>query len=383
MKKKGLLIIIILIAVLLALLLQPNPYFRRAMYYLTANIDDYRIFPSRTIEANPQAEWELHPEYNQAQVSQKADSLFREKQSVAYLIIKDSMILQEIYFQDSTRTSVVNSFSMAKSITSILTGIAIDKGFVESINDPVTKYLPGIENKNLEGIRIIDLLNMSSGLEWNEVYWNPFSATTKAYYGNNLKRLFQKIKSAEEPGNHWKYLSANTQLLGFVISESSGMPLSEFAEKYLWQPIQAQENATWSTDKTDGNEKAFCCFNSNARDFARIGQLVLNKGVWEKDTIVSPEYIQQMIEPATYLHDSDNEEVDFYGLSWWILNIDNQQIPYARGVAGQYIFVIPEKNMVVVRLGHKRSSQYKDHHPTDTYEYVKIAFEMLEQVGEN
>ena len=125
-------------------------------------------------------------------------------------------------------------------------------------------------------------------------------------------------------------------------------------------------------------EKAFCCFNSNARDFARWRQLVLNNGIWNNDTLISPEYIQASTHPAD-LTDETGNKMNYYGYQWWIHDANGWRVPYMRGILGQYVFAIPEKNAVVVRLGHKRSNEKMNHHPVDSYLYLATAKKLLDE----
>jgi CubicO group peptidase (beta-lactamase class C family) len=142
-------------------------------------------------------------------------------------------------------------------------------------------------------------------------------------------------------------------LLGLIVEKATGKSLSRYASEKLWQPLGAEHPALWSTDKKDGVEKAFCCFNSNARDFARIGQLMLDSGRWKGNEIISPDYYAQSITPCN-IPDNSGQPVNYYGYQWWLCP-SFPGVFYARGILGQYIIIIPSKNMVVVRLGHKRS----------------------------
>ena len=161
-----------------------------------------------------------------------------------------------------------------------------------------------------------------------------------------------------------------------VLESATGQSLSDYAQNRLWRRIGAENDALWSLDRPGGMEKAFCCFNSTARDFARIGQLILNKGQWNDGLqVVHPDYIQVATSPAEY--SNDPEGTDYYGYQWWIVDYKGRKIPYARGILGQYIFVLEDKNAVLVRLGKKRSENYKNHHPTDVYAYLDAAYELL------
>ncbi len=364
-----------IIFMLLFLFIQPNPYFRRAIYYFTADISDYKIFPERTVEKGEHQPWKISPEFNTYQLSSEDIHLMDHFQTTAFIVIEDTSLIFESYWDDYTENSKSSSFSMAKSIVSLLIGIAIDEGLIGSVDDPVSKYIPEFDNKKYN-ITIRDLLTMGSGLKWNESYFNPFSVTTKAYYGINVNKLALYAKSIKPPAEDFEYITANTQLLSIIIKKATNKPISEYTSEKLWKPLGAKNNATWSLDQENGDEKAFCCFNSNARDFARIGQLVLNKGMWNGKRIVSKSYLKEALTPSTFLVDNENKPVGFYGYQWWIGSHKKIDFYYARGILGQYIVIIPEKNMVFVRLGHKRSKTKINHHREDIFHYIDLALKI-------
>ena len=165
-----------------------------------------------------------------------------------------------------------------------------------------------------------------------------------------------------------------------IIEKATKKKLANYASEKLWKPLGAKNDALWCLDKKDGTEKAYCCFNSNARDFARIGQLILNDGMYNDIQVVSKKYIDEATKAATHLSDENGKVVDFYGYQFWIIDYLNYKIPYARGILGQYIFAIPGKNAVVVRLGHKRSdTRTKDKHvPDDIYLILDAAMDILD-----
>ncbi|MEA3317045.1 MAG: serine hydrolase [Bacteroidota bacterium] len=371
------LISILLITFVFFFFFDPNPYLRTSLIHLTADLDDYKIFENRTVAAGEYIKWGTSNNYNSYNLQKTELDTFNQFETISYLIIKDSTILFENYWDNYNSDSLTNSFSMAKSINSLLIGIAIDENKITSVNDKVSKYLPEFKDGDRKDITIKNLLTMSSGLTWNESYWNPFSSTTNAYYGNNLENLVLDLKLKEKPGENYKYLSANTQLLSLILKKATGKNLSTYASEKLWKPLNAKHDALWSIDKKNGVEKAYCCFNSNARDFARLGQLILNNGKWNGEQIISEDYLSQALQAANYLKDENNKNVDFYGYQWWLINCKGYDIQYARGILGQYIIVIPEKNTVVVRLGHKRSKERTRHHPNDVLFYINTALEII------
>lgn len=166
-------------------------------------------------------------------------------------------------------------------------------------------------------------------------------------------------------------------MLAEIVRVATGQNLSHYASEKLWKPLGARKPALWSLDKKEGYEKAYCCFNSNARDFALLGALINHKGYWNGQRIISEAYLNEATSAATYLKDKDGESLNFYGFQYWITNYMNTPIPYARGILGQYIFSIPEENTIIVRLGHERNTQKIDNHPTDVYAYINMGMELI------
>jgi CubicO group peptidase (beta-lactamase class C family) len=313
---------------------------------------------------------------------EKSQKYLESLKTVGFLVIKDKKLLYEYYPSDWTDTTISNSFSMAKSIVSMLIGICIDKGFIESENDLVAKYIPEYNNQWNKDLTIRNLLDMSSGLNWDEAYANPWSTTTKAYYGRALEEQVLKLKVVEPSGKKHDYKSGDTQLLALIVRNASKMSVSDFMEKYLWSQIGTETNALWSIDRKEGVEKAYCCVNSNVRDFARLGQLILNKGKWNNQQILSETYIQKMLTPAAYLIDEFGKPTTYYGYQWWKLTYNSVDVHYMRGINGQYIFVVPEKNAVFVRLGHQRSKERIDNIPADIFEWIGMGLDVVERKAE-
>ena len=225
---------------------------------------------------------------------------------------------------------------------------------------------------------------MSAGVDFDEAYSSPFSPTTKLYYGDDLQQIAFGMKEIEEPGVNFIYQSGVTQLLAFIVEKATGENISSYVSRKFWTPMNAEEDALWSLDKKDGIEKAYCCFNSNARDFARFGQLILNKGEWNGEQLISSSYLKEATTPDTSLLFKEyNETNHCYGFQFWHLSYNGMEIPYMRGILGQYIFIIPDLNAVVVRLGHKRSETRSDqHYPDDIDTWLGAAVEMIQNKSE-
>lgn len=373
--------VVLIVALAIFLALPQNHYIVRALIYQQVNIDDYKIFHNRTVKAGTPQPWRLHPKYNTYQLTDQQLKYFSDFRTVAFLVVKDTAILFESYWDGYGKDSYSNSFSMAKSIVSLLMGCAISDGYIKSVDEPIGNYLPDYTEGEKAKITIKHLLTMSSGLSWDESYSTLFSLTTQGYYGNDLPRLVLNQHVVNEPGKIYEYRSGDTQLLSLIIEQATGKTLSDYASEKIWSKVGAEHDALWCLDRKNGVEKAFCCFNTNARDFARLGQLVLNGGRWNGEQLVPESYLNEALTPASFLFDPEtNKNVDFYGYQWWMINIDGHKVWYARGLLGQYIFVIPDLNAVVVRLGHVRNNKRIDGTPEDVYEYIRYGISIVNAI---
>lgn len=370
------LVVLAVLAIYLAL--PQNHFIIRALIYQHVNIDDYTLFHNRTIQKGVGEPWALSPKYNAYTLSDDQLKYFDQFKTVAYLVIKDTAILSETYWDGYSQNSISNSFSMAKSIVSLLVGCAVQDSFIKSIDEPIGNYLPEFKDGDKGKVTIKHLLTMSSGLSWDESYSSLFSLTTKGYYGKDLPKLVLNQDAIKEPGKIFEYRSGDTQLLSLIVEKATGKHLADYASERIWSKIGAENDALWCLDRKDGVEKAFCCFNSNARDFARFGQLILNNGQWKGEQIISADYLKESFTPADYLIDSESgKPCNFYGYQWWMINFDGYNVIYARGILGQYIFAIPELNAVIVRLGHIRNNNKIDGHPEDVHMYLKYGIDII------
>lgn len=342
---------------------------------VTADIDEYKIFDNRTVKAGATHEWALGKDYNTSKIPSQYVGDIERMKTIAYLIIKDDSIRHEEYWDGYSDTSHTSSFSMAKTFISILVGIAIEEGKIKSLDEPVGDFLPEYKEGNKSKVTIRHLVTMSSGINFDESYINPIGFAAEAYYGDDLRKLIFKYDAEKEPGKQFEYLSGNTQLLGFILNKATGMSVSDYASEKLWKPVEAEHDAYWSLDHKDGDEKAYCCFNSNARDFARIGKLYLDSGRWDSTHVVPEKFVLESIQPAPTLDgDEPNQR---YGYSWWLMpEYKGHEIFYARGILGQYIIMIPDEKIIIVRLGKMRELTNINGHPKDLYWYIDAALEM-------
>jgi CubicO group peptidase (beta-lactamase class C family) len=328
-------------------------YLFKAVWYNFADIDDYEKFTNNTVTTDVHQPWDSAVAYNKPQLPDSLQNMLEELGTVGVLVIRNDSLLFERYWDGYTDSSWSGSFSMAKSITSLLVGAALKEGKIHSLQDPVGNYLPEFATGKKAAVKIIDLLTMSSGTNWDESYANPFSVTTQAYYGSDIYKVATGVNVIHTPGTLHSYKSGDSQLLGLIVEQATGKSLSAYAAEKLWQPIGAEHPALWSTDHTGGHEKAYCCFNSNARDFARLGKLMLDSGRWKGNEVISLDYYLSSIKPC-HIPDETGQPCNYYGYQWWIIP-NEQEIFYARGILGQYVIVIPSQKKIVVRLGKKRS----------------------------
>lgn len=385
LKKIGLAFLLILVILNLSIIISGKTYLYKgiANTYLKGRsgpaIDESNIFANREVKATNYQAWANASDYNKKNIPDSLLEQLKNYKTVAYFVAKNDSVKFEEYWEGYTDKSQSNSFSMAKSILGVLTGIAIKEGKIKNVNQKVSDFLPQFKEGKKSEITIKHLLTMSSGMDFDEDYINPLAYPAAAYYGSDLEKLTYKYDAKDEPGKVFKYLSGDSQLLAFVIEKAVGKNVSKYAEEKLWNVIGAKTNALWNLDREDGHEKAFCCFNAAAPDFARIGNLYLHKGNWKGVQLIDTSYINESIIPADLMED-DGTPNKRYGYKWWTLNYKNHDVFYMRGILGQYVFVIPDLNMVVCRLGHKRDKP-KDSKltPKDIYLYLDIALVMYEK----
>lgn len=325
----------------------------RFVAYNFADINDHKKFPDRTIENDGTKFHFGETEKGKVPVDIQIkldrfpfEEYAEDHNSVAFLIIQNDTIQYEKYWRKYEESSIVPSFSMAKSVTSILIGCAIDDKLIQNVNEPITNYIPELKANGFDKVTIEHLLQMTSGLKFNESYYNPFGDAATFYYGTNLRRAISKVKLDADPGLHFDYVSGNTQLLGLVLERAlKDKTISNYLEEKIWKPLQMEYDASWSLDrKKNGLEKTFCCLNARARDYAKIGRLYLNKGRWNGVQIVSEDWVDQ----STKI-DTTHGSAWFYQYQWWLPT--NTGDFMAQGILGQYIYVHPEKNLIIVRLG--------------------------------
>ncbi len=325
----------------------------------SAQVDDSRFFYNDTIKKslNPFF-WPKSVNYNKKTLSKKLRSTLENYKTHSFVVVhKDSLVYEEYWDRWVVDNNKSNSFSMAKTIVSLVAGIAVDFGVLSDFNQPVKTVFPDIKFYGGEkNVTLGDLLNMSSGLGWEENYFNPFNITAKSYLTKNLPELVLNLSFVDEPGLKYNYQSGATQLASLmvekVLKDSLGLSFSEFTTKNLWNKIGAEEDALWSLDDSGGVVKSFCCFHSNARDFAKLGRLFLKNGRVDSSVVVLNSWYFEKIKKPNL--------VDFYSYGWWKGGALGVPFYYMRGFLGQFVVVIPDYDLIIVRLGRKNLRNKKN-----------------------
>lgn len=339
--------------------------------HTTAFLEDYHYFDNRTIEKGVGQPWAVSKQYNSVKPTAALETLHKKIGTVAFLVIKNDSLWSESYYDDYTKDSKSNSFSMAKSIVSASLGKAILEGKIKSLDQKVSDFFPEFNDTYSAQLKVGDLSSMSSGLNWDESYYSPFSVTTRAYFDEDLKGVILGLKGVTTPGKSYKYLSGDTQLLAMCIEKAVGESLATYVSESFWKPMGAENEAFWQTDTEDGIVKAYCCVASNARDFARFGKLYKQNGKWNGTQILDSAFVAKSTQPRF-------ENSPEYGYGWWLSDYKDKKIFYMRGHLGQYVIVIPEDDLIIVRLGHQHErSTNGTPHSDDFYVYIDETFKML------
>lgn len=380
-RKRSGLVLIVLSAALLAVYVVIPCYVRMALLYWYPNIDDMSIFPSRRVSAGVPQPWPTDPEAPFTTIPDKYRGDFDKYKTVAFVVVRDSALLFEEYWNAYSDTSYSNTFSMSKSVISLLTGCALEDGFIRSLDQPVRDFIPEYPESNVfSPLTLRHLLTMSAGIDYDESYASLFSKTTEVYYGDDLLASALNMPQVEEPGRCFKYQSGATLLLSIALSRAVGMPMSEYFSEKIWAPIGAEHDAYWSLDRDNGYEKAYCCIYSNARDYARLGQLLLNRGRWGDRQLVPEDYIEEMTTPDEGLVQWFDEKPNrVYGYQLWLTSFRGHRVFMFQGIMGQYILAVPDLNAVIVRLGEANDKEYTpDHFHTDVLTWLGAGFDIIE-----
>ncbi len=325
------------------------------------------------------------------------DTNLANSQSFSFLVIRNDSILYENYWNEQHSLSLLPAFSVAKSFVATLISIAHNEGKIKSLHDPITNYIPELYKRDPRffSITIQHLLDMRSGIKSNEDYYNPNSDVLKLGFGSNIWSVVKNIKIDKSPGE-FDYISVNTQLLAIILERATGIKTQQYMQEKLWGPIGMESSATWNIDnKKTRMVRAFCCINMITRDYAKLGRLYLNNGNWNGTQIIPESFvtatthIDSMVlsegyknqwwsneysysfkdssealnflrktphcEPTVYVRrQKENKEKGIPAKTSYVV-FYLKPMYHAEGLLGQYIYVYPKKNLIIVRTGHNWS----------------------------
>ena len=338
-----------------------------------ADITDYKYFKNIDIPKSktPQA-WPFHKDFNTVKSTDKLNATHDRLGTIAYLIIKNDSLWYEKYYDGYNEKSYSNSFSIAKSIVTGILGKAIDEGYIKDLDQKVGDFIPEYKNGLAAKLTVGDLSSMSSGMKWTEDYKNIFGVTARAYVGSGLEELIMSRPIIREPGKSFKYLSGDTQLLAMVIETATGKKISSLIYDWFWNPIGAENNALWQVDNLKTNtEKAYCCFNSNARDFAKFGKVFKDYGYWNGEKLIDSLFVKK----ATTKRFNESPH---YGYGFWLGDYKGMEYFSMRGHLGQYVIVFPKENIMIVRLGKRNDKKTEANiYPDDQLTFIEEGLKMI------
>lgn len=321
------------------------------------NID--RLFPTRTVnrgghvarlEASPRLLTDVRFQSNGRAVD-LFDYLSLNRVA-GLLVLKDGKVAYEDYELGNDQATRWMSMSVAKSISSTLVGAAIKDGFIKSIDDPVTRYLPELAGGAYDGVSVRNLLQMASGAKWDETYTDPKSDRRRMLElqlegkPGTIVAMMAKLPRAHEPGTAWNYSTGETHLVGALVRAAVGKPVAVYLSEKIWSRLGMEQDATWWLESPNGLEVGGSGFSATLRDYARFGQFVLDKGVVDGESVVPDGWFEQAGSPKEL-----SGKTVGYGYMWWPLGAPagtpNEGAFTARGIFGQYIYVNPKEHVVI------------------------------------
>ena len=351
-----------------AFLVYPNDYVVRVLAWRESDVDDYlHHFPHSPLTASsepfvlPSAE---RSERNRAQEVLAAafdtddlDRFLDDSRTQSFIAIKDDRIVYEHYGNGWERDSLLTSFSVAKSFVSTLVGIAIDEGHIGGLDDAITDYLPELPERDerFERVTIRDLLTMSSGLEYEANRWWLFNGDDPltTYHTDQRDLALANTHVEGAPDEVFSYNKYHPQLLGLVLERTTGMSVTEYTQTRLWEPLGMEFDGSWSLDSTgSGFEKLEAGLNARAVDYAKLGLLFLHEGDWNGTSVLPAEWVALASGTDPDGRAPDFEDGRHYGFMWWGWDRPDEEPDYAAwGDHGQFVFVSPANDVVIVRNG--------------------------------
>jgi CubicO group peptidase (beta-lactamase class C family) len=340
-----------------------SPSLMTRLFHPEHRLENFRrmenIFPYRIIPASDQpyrfqrADGSL-PAYFEHEGQLIATEAFLQRTHTTGLMVLDQGVNRfETYFLDAEHSDRFTSWSVAKTVVGTLTAIALKQGHLQSLNDQVKQYVSELDGSAWGEVRIEDLLRMASGIEFSEIYDQRFSDINVLFYrtfllGQPVRDVIRDRPAARPPGEAFHYISPNTQILAWVLEKAVQMPLTDYASEALWQPLGMEDDALWSLDQS-GVELGFCCLNMTLRDYAKLGQLYLQQGVWRGEQLLPAGWTEQASRrPEPWLAAGHGFPERGYGYHLWVPKDPDEEY-FFNGVWGQTVWVSDKHQVVVAK----------------------------------
>jgi len=358
-----------------------SSYLARYVLLNSVGIEDYQIFPGRTIENQAPAFHFTPPEHKDALLpllnevtahtepgrAETVDQYLERNQTVAFLIIQHDRLLLERYYNGYGHDSICTSFSVAKAFVSAMIGLALHENRIHDLDDPLTKYLAEPKEPAWASITIRHLISMSSGLAYKRAGFFPWNDQPRIYYSLDLRRLALQARAVETPGVRFLYNNYNLLLLGLILERITGGHVSRYLQEKVWKPLGMESSATWSMDsQRSGMEKMESGMNARAIDFAKFGRLYLRCGDWNGRQVIPEKWVAESTTPWP-----DGRWTNFKYF-WWIPRAGKGRF-MTIGSLGQFIYVAPDKDCIIVRFGRGKPRDWQTR-------YVEMFAEIAERL---
>ncbi|MDQ0361102.1 serine hydrolase domain-containing protein [Breznakia pachnodae] len=346
-------------------------YIYRVIANQESTVEDYTFFPKVEIKKsdttykykrnidNEIGNMDIEYQDSDGENKKALKEVLEMSDTTSFLIIKDDEIIYDYYGENHDESSIVTSFSMVKSVDSLLIGCAIEDGYITSVEDPISNYINEFEGKEIGEITIEELLEMRSTIAYSEGSFLWYGDDTLTYYFDDLRTLALGNTTLNKDISGFHYNNYHPLLLGIILERSTGVSVSQYLETKIWQPIGSEYDASWSIDSKETSfEKMESGLNFRAVDFAKVGSLILHDGNWNEQQIISSDWIKQSCYPQQAYNEQEYlntflEGTDIsYNYMWYsIQNSYGEMDVFAWGKYGQFLYISPSQNIVIVRTG--------------------------------
>ncbi|WP_306349636.1 serine hydrolase domain-containing protein [Flavobacterium sp. '19STA2R22 D10 B1'] len=359
----------------LAFLFIKNPYLIKVLRYQSPGIETYKIFPQEMVQPSTTPFHFIKPlvqrndldtvlVYNSKHVLVPFSDYLKGNNTKVFMVIRNDTVLYEKYADGFTEKTLAPTFSISKSMLSVMVGIALKDGNIKSLEDKITQYIPELkQNKAFNDITISNLLMMQSGLAYKEIQKSfisdVFSDEGKYYYTDDVKKELLQLQKDTVSGTKWKYKSVDPLLLGWVLEEATGKKIPAYFEEKVWKSIGAEQQASWGMDHENGLTNTASKFQSSAIDLAKIGRLYLNKGNYDSIQILPEDWISKSIsignaKPLTSKYWQESTQ----NYLWWIPQQGEKGDYAAEGMGGQILYIDPKTNTIIVQFADRGKPDY-------------------------